>query len=41
MVAKVRNGSVADAIKWATDQIKPIYQKHTTSLTPVAGTPSP
>jgi multiple sugar transport system substrate-binding protein len=41
MVAKVRNGSVADAIKWATDQIKPIYQKHTSSLTPVAATPSP
>ena len=29
------SGSVADAIKWATDQLKPIYEKNRTSLTPL------
>jgi hypothetical protein len=41
MVAKVRgNGTVDDAIKWATDQMKPIFEKNKTLLTPVPPTPS-
>lgn len=41
MIAKTRNGSVDDAIKFGTDQMKPIFQKNKSSLTAVPGTPAP
>ncbi|MHB8574075.1 MAG: ABC transporter substrate-binding protein [Dehalococcoidia bacterium] len=35
MIARLKgSGTVDDAIKWATDQMKPIYAKNFTSLTP-------